>query len=89
MAVILAGIFFYFILSKFIASQKPPEERLIKSFQSEMKPMTLPSYSSIMTDIYPLYHGVRDNGGFYLDEMHITLAEALKSQGYSTSAFYS
>jgi arylsulfatase A-like enzyme/Tfp pilus assembly protein PilF len=50
-------------------------------------PLTLPSHSSIFTGTYPLYHGIRDNGGFYLDEKHITLAEALKTNGYSTGAF--
>ena len=50
-------------------------------------PLTLPSHSSIFTGTHPLYHGIRDNGGFYLDEKHITLAEALKTNGYSTGAF--
>jgi arylsulfatase A-like enzyme/Tfp pilus assembly protein PilF len=50
-------------------------------------PLTLPSHSSIMTGTYPLYHGVRDNGGFYLDENQTTLAETLKSKGYRTAAF--
>jgi arylsulfatase A-like enzyme len=45
------------------------------------------NYSSNLTGTYPLYHGVRDNGGFYLDESHITLAEELKSRGYTTGAF--
>lgn len=50
-------------------------------------PLTLPSHSSILTGTNPLYHGIRDNGGFYLDESHITLAEALKNREYSTGAF--
>ena len=50
-------------------------------------PLTLPSHASIMTGTYPLYHGIRDNGGFYLDEAHMTLAETMKNQGYSTAAF--
>lgn len=50
-------------------------------------PLTLPSHSSILTGTNPLYHGVRDNGGFYLEENQITLAEVLKSRGYSTAAF--
>jgi arylsulfatase A-like enzyme/Tfp pilus assembly protein PilF len=50
-------------------------------------PLTLPSHSSILTGTYPLYHGVRDNGGFYLDESHHTLAESLKNSGYTTGAF--
>ena len=50
-------------------------------------PLTLPSHASILTGTYPLHHGVRDNGGFYLDENHVTLAEELKSCGYATGAF--
>ncbi len=50
-------------------------------------PLTLPSHSSIFTGTHPLYHGMRDNGGFYLEENHITLAEALKNRAYSTGAF--
>ncbi len=50
-------------------------------------PLTLPSHSSIFTGTHPLYHGVRDNGGFYLEKNHVTLAEVLKTRGYSTGAF--
>ena len=50
-------------------------------------PLTLPSHSSILTGTYPLLHGIRDNGGFYLDESHLTLAESLKNKGYTTGAF--
>ena len=34
-----------------------------------------------------MYHGVRDNGGYYLDEKHVTLAETLKENGYQTGGF--
>jgi arylsulfatase A-like enzyme/tetratricopeptide (TPR) repeat protein len=50
-------------------------------------PLTLPAHSSIFTGTYPLFHGVRDNGGFYLDPKHVTLAEVLKEKGYQTGAF--
>jgi arylsulfatase A-like enzyme/Tfp pilus assembly protein PilF len=50
-------------------------------------PLTLPAHSSIFTGTYPLFHGVRDNGGFYLDPKSITLAEVLKDSGYKTGAF--
>ncbi|MFP4081827.1 MAG: sulfatase-like hydrolase/transferase [Candidatus Aminicenantes bacterium] len=50
-------------------------------------PLTLPSHSSILTGTHPLHHGVRDNGGFYLDESHITIAEVVKNRGFSTAAF--
>lgn len=50
-------------------------------------PLTLPSHSSIFTGTYPFYHGVRDNGGFYLEPDRTTLAEVLKMHGMATSAF--
>jgi arylsulfatase A-like enzyme/Tfp pilus assembly protein PilF len=50
-------------------------------------PLTLPAHSSIFTGTYPMYHGVRDNGGYYLEPEQITLAEILKDQGYATGAF--
>ena len=50
-------------------------------------PLTLPSHSSIFTGTYPSYHGVRDNGGFYLEAEQTTLAELLKERGWATSAF--
>lgn len=52
-------------------------------------PITLPSHVSIMTATYPMYHGIRDFGGFKLKEERETLAELLKAQGYSTAAFVS
>lgn len=136
---ILVGSLLYWVFSKAIASRKLQGKRLIRTFQSEMAPvsldkmniilftidtlradhlecygyegvktpnidrlanegirfkydiaqtpLTFPSHCSIMTGTYPLFHGIRDNGGFYLDEKQITLAEALKGKGYSTSAF--
>ncbi len=50
-------------------------------------PLTLPAHSSMFTGTYPMYHGVRDNGGYYLQPEQITLAESLKDQGYTTGAF--
>ncbi|MEW5901600.1 MAG: sulfatase-like hydrolase/transferase, partial [Acidobacteriota bacterium] len=50
-------------------------------------PLTLPSHSSILTGAYPFSHGVRDNGGFYLEPESVTLAEVLKREGWATSAF--
>jgi len=49
-------------------------------------PLTLPSHSSIFTGLIPPHHGVRDNGGFILDEAKTTLAERLKQAGYTTGA---
>ena len=50
-------------------------------------PLTLPSHSSMFTGTFPMYHGVRDNGGYYLDEKQVTLAETLKEHGYRTGGF--
>ena len=52
-------------------------------------PLTLPAHSSIMTGTYPFVHGVRDNGGFYLEEKSVTLAETLKTAGFQTGGFVS
>jgi arylsulfatase A-like enzyme/tetratricopeptide (TPR) repeat protein len=48
---------------------------------------TLPSHSSIMTGLYPMYHGVRLNGGVALSEVHPTLAKQLGESGYRTGGF--
>jgi arylsulfatase A-like enzyme/Tfp pilus assembly protein PilF len=50
-------------------------------------PLTLPSHSSMMTGLYPTYHGVRLNGTAALSQEHRTLAEALSEAGYQTGAF--
>ena len=50
-------------------------------------PLTLPSHSSMFTGSYPFFHGVRDNGGFYLEDDRVTLAEVLRQAGWATSAF--
>ena len=52
-------------------------------------PLTLPAHSSIFTGKFPPEHGVRDNGGFFLGPEQLTLAEVLKSRGYTTGAFVS
>ena len=49
-------------------------------------PLTLPSHSTIFTSLFPPEHGVRDNGGFFLDPSHETLATRLKQRGYATGA---
>jgi arylsulfatase A-like enzyme/thioredoxin-like negative regulator of GroEL len=48
---------------------------------------TLPSHSSIMTGMYPPFHGVRVNGGAALADVHSTLAERLAAGGYRCGAF--
>ena len=50
-------------------------------------PLTLPAHSSIFTGEFPPSHGVRDNGGFYLDDEHVVLAEILRDEGLRTGGF--
>ena len=50
-------------------------------------PTTLPSHTNILLGTTPLYHGVHDNSKFRVSEDFLTLAEHLKSKGYSTAAF--
>jgi arylsulfatase A-like enzyme/Tfp pilus assembly protein PilF len=50
-------------------------------------PLTFPSHSSIFTGLIPPHHGVRDNGGYFLDDAKVTLAERLRGAGYATGAF--
>lgn len=48
---------------------------------------TLPSHTNILLGTTPLYHGVHENSNFIVREEFLTLAEHLKSYGYSTGAF--
>jgi len=50
-------------------------------------PLTLPAHSSIFTGKFPPAHGVRDNGGFFLDDSETTLAERLRDRGFATGGF--
>jgi arylsulfatase A-like enzyme/Tfp pilus assembly protein PilF len=50
-------------------------------------PLTLPAHCTIMTGMYPTYHGVRINGNTALSDEQTTIAEVLKAQGYQTGAF--
>ncbi|MCO6436640.1 MAG: sulfatase-like hydrolase/transferase [Phycisphaerae bacterium] len=52
-------------------------------------PLTLPSHTTMLTGLEPPSHGVRHNGEYRLDPVHVTLAEILKDQGYQTAAFVS
>jgi arylsulfatase A-like enzyme/tetratricopeptide (TPR) repeat protein len=54
---------------------------------STVAPLTLPAHSSLMTGTFPAYHGVRDNGGYYLGDDQATLARTLKARGYRTGGF--
>lgn len=48
---------------------------------------TLPSHANILLGVSPLYHGVHDNLHFTVGENFLTLAEHLKTNGYSTAAY--
>ena len=50
-------------------------------------PLTFPSHASIFTGLVPPRHGVRDNGGFFLEDAKVTLAERLRGAGWTTGAF--
>ncbi len=50
-------------------------------------PLTLPAHATMFTGHFPPQHGVRDNGGFFLDPSATTLAERLRTRGYRTGAF--
>jgi arylsulfatase A-like enzyme/Tfp pilus assembly protein PilF len=50
-------------------------------------PLTLPAHSSLLTGTFPAWHGVRDNGGFYLGDDQTTLAEVLGAKGFRTGGF--
>lgn len=50
-------------------------------------PFTLPSHCTIMTGLYPTYHGVRINGNTALSEKQDTMAEVLGRRGYDCGAF--
>ena len=50
-------------------------------------PLTLPSHTSMFTGTYPMFNGVRDNGGYYVRDDSETLAEVLGAAGYRTGAF--
>ena len=49
-------------------------------------PVTQPAHATILTGLYPMVHGVRDNLLFRLPEERQTLAERLQQHGYRTGA---
>jgi arylsulfatase A-like enzyme/Flp pilus assembly protein TadD len=76
----------------YAAAQTPRLDALARSglrFETAttVMPLTLPAHSSLMTGTFPAWHGVRDNGGFYLADEQITLAELLRDKGYRTGGF--
>ncbi len=52
-------------------------------------PLTLPAHATMLTGLYPLRHGLRDNGVAALSGSGETLAEAARAAGLRTAAFVS
>lgn len=50
-------------------------------------PLTLPSHTTILSGTYPLYHQVRDNGGFKVPQQLTLVSEILQKNEFTTSAF--
>jgi len=62
------------------------DEAVLFSRAFATNPITLPSHASILTGTYPLFHGVRNNTTYVLDEGMTTLAEILGAESFTTSA---
>jgi arylsulfatase A-like enzyme/Flp pilus assembly protein TadD len=60
---------------------------IVFDYATATVPLTFPSHSSIFTGLVPPHHGVRDNGGFFLEDAQVTLAERLREKGFATGAF--
>lgn len=76
----------------YAAAQTPALDRLAaRGLRFEraatVTPLTLPAHASLFTGTFPAFHGVRDNGQFYVSEDLTTLAEVLKANGYRTGGF--
>src|SRR3954468_19124499 len=76
----------------YAAAQTPSLDRLAArglrfARATTVAPLTLPAHSSLMTGTFPAFHGVRDNGGFYLGDDPTTLAETLRDAGFRTGRF--
>ena len=76
----------------YAAAQTPRLDALARSGlrfarATTVMPLTLPAHSSLMTGTFPAWHGVRDNGGFYLGDDQVTLAETLRDKGFRTGGF--
>lgn len=50
-------------------------------------PTTLPSHTNMLLGLTPLFHGVRENTNFVVQDKFLTMAEYLKNLGYATGAF--
>lgn len=52
-------------------------------------PITLPAHASILTGLYPMHHGVHDNGIATLGPAARSVVESFHTAGYSCAAFVS
>ncbi len=50
-------------------------------------PLTLPAHTTILSGTYPLYHQVRDNGGFLVPDKLEMIGETLQQRHFATSGF--
>lgn len=50
-------------------------------------PLTLPAHTTLFTGTYPEHHRIRDNAAYFVPGEHVTLAEVLRANGYTTAAF--
>ena len=76
----------------YAAAQTPAIDALARrglrfTHASTVTPLTLPAHTSLLTGTFPAWHGVRDNGGFYVSDDQTTLAEVLKARGFRTGGF--
>jgi len=62
------------------------EEGLLFEQTLASSPSTLPSHASLLTGQQPYVHGVRSNAGYVLSDESVTLAEVLRSHGWTTGA---
>ncbi len=62
-------------------------ESVLYTYAHTVTPLTLPAHASMLTGLYPLRHGVRENGLWALPEEASTLAERARGAGYRTAAF--
>lgn len=69
------------------ALERLAREGAVFEHASTVAPMTLPAHTSLLTGLLPPNHGVRDNADPPLDDVHTTLAEILRGQGFDTAAF--
>jgi arylsulfatase A-like enzyme/Flp pilus assembly protein TadD len=50
-------------------------------------PLTLPAHTTILSGTYPLYHQVRDNGGFLVPDKLELISETLQRRHFATAGF--